>query len=204
MSGDYATAERWCAKVFDLVPTADDNPVAWVMARRVLGIVRSNQGDPDAGGRAVPRVGCRCHRARQSRALATVYLCVALIDAGRLPGRDQHRPRRRRGRTAHRPRPRLRRLLRLARRGSAHRSRPLDRGRGGPRPPTPSPTRFPVGLLRLARATAMLAARRGETDQALDQLAEAHALARRRMAPVRSRRHGGRCPPRARQLGRGG
>jgi DNA-binding CsgD family transcriptional regulator len=35
---------------------------------------------------------------------------------------------------------------------------------------------LPVGLLRLARAKAMLAARRGETDQALAQLAAAEAL----------------------------
>ena len=35
---------------------------------------------------------------------------------------------------------------------------------------------LPVGLLRLARATAMLAARRGETDVALAQLAAAEAL----------------------------
>ena len=48
MAGNYATAEGWCAKVFDLVPTPDDNPLAWGMARRVLGIVRSNQGDPAA------------------------------------------------------------------------------------------------------------------------------------------------------------
>jgi DNA-binding CsgD family transcriptional regulator len=35
---------------------------------------------------------------------------------------------------------------------------------------------LPVGLLRLARAKAMLAARRGESDEALHQLAAAHAL----------------------------
>ncbi len=47
MAGNYAAAERWCAKVFSLVPTVEENPVAWGMARRVLGVVRSNLGDPD-------------------------------------------------------------------------------------------------------------------------------------------------------------
>ena len=66
-------------------------------------------------------------------------------------------------------------LLRLARRRSAHRASAV-----GPRPQRSSPaTRFantlPVGLLRVARAGAMLAARRGETDRALGQLAEAEA-----------------------------
>ena len=39
----------------------------------------------------------------------------------------------------------------------------------------PAATTLPVGLLRLARSEAMLAARRGETDRALDQLVQAHA-----------------------------
>jgi len=40
----------------------------------------------------------------------------------------------------------------------------------------PLPETLPVGLLRLARAKAMLAARLGDTEQALDQLAVAQAL----------------------------
>ncbi|MGH9134991.1 MAG: ATP-binding protein, partial [Ilumatobacteraceae bacterium] len=82
MSGDYTTAERWSAKVFELVPTPDDNPAAWVMARRVLGFALSNQGDPDAAvdlcRQAVAAAG-----SAQGRALATLYLSVTLVDAGR-------------------------------------------------------------------------------------------------------------------------
>ena len=201
MAGNYATAEGWCAKVFDLVPTADDNPLAWGMARRVLGIVRSNQGDPDAAVELC-RASVAAAASAQGRALATVYLCVALIDAGdyqaaintaldavaegQLTGLD-------RGFGGYFDSLAAEALTRLGRWTEV----------AGVLARQPLADTLPVGLLRLARAKAMLAARRGETDQALDQLAAAHAL------PIDGwhqsvRRHDGRCPPRTRQLGRSG
>ena len=174
MAGNYITAEEWCAKVFDLTPTADDSPMAWGMARRVLGIVRSNQGDP---AEAVEL--CRASRAAavsaQGRALATLYLCVALGDAGdyqaalntaldavaegQLTGLD-------RGFGCYFDSLAAEALTRLGRWTEV----------AGVLGRQPLADTLPVGLLRLARAKAMLAARRGETDQAHDQLAAAHML----------------------------
>ena len=171
MSANYESAERWCAKVFDLVPTPDDNPAAWVMARRVLGIVRSNQGDPDQAVEHCREAVAAANNA-QGRALATLYLCVALIDAGhnqaainaaldavadgQLTGLDQ-------GFGGYFDSLAAEALTRLGRWSEA--ATVLARH--------PIPNTLPVGLLRVARAGAMLAARRGETDRAIRLLAEA-------------------------------
>ncbi len=171
MSGDYASAERWCDKVFDLVPTADDDPGPWVMARRVLGIVRSNQGDPDTAVELCRQAVAAATNA-QTRTLATLYLCVALIDAGchqaaidtaldavaegQLTGLD-------RGFAGYFDAVAAEALTVLGRWAEA--TSVLARH--------PAATTLPIGLLRLARSAAMLAARRGETDRALEQLAEA-------------------------------
>jgi tetratricopeptide (TPR) repeat protein len=81
LAGRDAGAEQWCAKVFELVQSPDDNPAAWSMARRALGIVRSNQGDPAT---AVELCGASMAAApnAQSRSLAGLYFCVTLGDAG--------------------------------------------------------------------------------------------------------------------------
>ena len=171
MSANYESAERWCVKVFDLVPTPDDNPAAWVMARRVLGIVRSNQGDPDQAVELCREAVAAANNA-QGRALATLYLCVALIDAGhnqaainaaldavaegQLTGLDQ-------GFGGYFDSLAAEALTRLGRWSEA--ATVLARH--------PIPNTLPVGLLRVARAGAMLAARRGETDRAIRLLAEA-------------------------------
>ncbi|HEY5875908.1 MAG TPA: LuxR C-terminal-related transcriptional regulator [Ilumatobacteraceae bacterium] len=173
MSGDYATAERWCAKVFDVVPTQDLNPAAWVMARRVLGITRSNQGDPDEAVELC-RESVGAATSAQGRALATLYLCVALLDAGenqaavntaldavadgQLTGLDQ-------GFGGYFDSLAAEALIRLGRWPEA--ATILVRH--------PTANTLPAGLLRVARAKAMLAARRGETDRALGQLAAAAA-----------------------------
>ncbi len=174
MAGNYSTAEEWCTKAFDQIPTADDNPMAWSMARRVLGIVRSNQGDPAA---AVELCGASVTAApnAQGRALATLYLSVALGDAGdyraalntaldavadgQLTGLD-------RGFGCYFDSLAAEALTRLGRWTEV----------AGVLARQPLADTLPVGLLRLARAKAMLAARRGETDQALAQLAAAEAL----------------------------
>ncbi|HVJ96047.1 MAG TPA: AAA family ATPase, partial [Acidimicrobiia bacterium] len=82
MSAHYESAERRCEKVFELVPVAEANPEAWAMARRVLGIVRSNEGDPDAAVQLC-RESVAATTSAQTRGLALIYLCVALLDAGR-------------------------------------------------------------------------------------------------------------------------
>ncbi len=174
MSGNYATAEQWCAKVFSLVPTPDDSPVAWAMARRVLGVERSNQGDPDEGVELC-RESLAAATSAQSRTFAAVYLCVALIDAGhyqaavnaaldalaegQLTGLDQRFGCYFGSLAAES----LTRLGRWSEAATVLAHQSVDDG-------------VPVALLRRARAEAMLAARRGETDRALGAVAEAHAL----------------------------
>jgi DNA-binding CsgD family transcriptional regulator/tetratricopeptide (TPR) repeat protein len=174
MAGHDAAAEGWCAKVFELVPTPEDNPLAWGMARRVLGIVRSNQGDP-AAGVELCRASVAAAVSAQGRALATLYLCVALGDSGdhqsalrctldavaegQLTGLD-------RGFGCYFDSLAAEALVRLGRWSEV--ASVLAR--------QPLVDTLPVGLLRLARVKAMLAARRGESEEALDQLAVAHAL----------------------------
>ncbi len=173
LSGDFATAEGWCERVFKLVPTPDDNPEAWVRARRVLGVARSNLGDPDEAVELC-REAVAAATGAQARALATVYLCLALIDAGhyhtaintaldavaegQLTGTDQ-------GFGGYFDALAAEALTTLGRWSEA--AALLARH--------PIPNTFPVGLLRLARAEALLAARRGDTDRALSQLAEGNA-----------------------------
>ena len=82
MSGVYDAAENWCHKVFDIVAIPDVNPLAWEMARRVLGIVRSHLGDPEVGVELC-RESVAVATSAQARVFANLYLCVALLDAGR-------------------------------------------------------------------------------------------------------------------------
>ena len=174
MSGNYATAERWCAKVFSLAPTPQQSPMAWTMARRVLGVVRSNQGGPDEGVELC-RESVAAATNAQGRTFATVYLCVALIDAGhyqaavnaaldavaegQLTGLDQRFGCYFGSLAAES----LTRLGRWSEAAAVLAHQSVDDG-------------VPVALLRRARAQAMLAARRGETDRAHSALADAHAL----------------------------
>lgn len=173
IAGDYQAAERWCEKVFGLIPSPDGDPAAWVRARRVLGIVRSYQGDPD---RAVElcRESVAAATEAQAHALATVYLSLALLDAGhyqeavnttldavaegRLTGLDQ-------GFGCYLDSLAAEALIRLGRWPAAEAI--LAR--------QPVPNTFPVGLLRLALTRAMLATRRGDRELALSHLAEAEA-----------------------------
>lgn len=174
MAGDDEAAEHWCAKVFALVTDPAADPGASSMASRVLGIVRSNQGDPAAGVGYCRTASTQATNA-QARALAAVYSCVALGDAGRYEDA-------------------------LAAAGDAvveGQRTGLDRGFGcyfdslaaealirlgrwdevaGVLARQPLADSLPVGLLRLARARAMLAARRGASAAAVEALADAHAL----------------------------
>ncbi|MEO7370634.1 MAG: AAA family ATPase, partial [Ilumatobacteraceae bacterium] len=174
MAADHMTAERWSNKALHVVAAAVDNPVAWAMAQRVLGIVRSDQGDPDAAVELCVQAAAAANSAH-ARGLANLYLIVALMDAGlyqsalntaldavadgHLTGLDQ-------GFGCYFDSLAADALVRLGRwpEAAANMAR------------HPADTTLPVGLLRLARARAMLAARLGETDRALGRLAEACAL----------------------------
>ncbi len=173
MSGHDATAEHWCTRVFDVVPTADDDPVAWGVARRVLGIVRSNQGDTEHAV-ALCRESVAAAGSAQARAFANVYLCVALIDAGHyraatntaLDSIAEAQLTGLHGFDCYFDSLAAEALTRLGRWSET--AIVLAR--------QPVPDTFPAGLLRLARARAMLAARLGDADRALGHLAEAQAL----------------------------
>jgi DNA-binding NarL/FixJ family response regulator len=174
MAGNDAAAEQWCAKVFELVPAAESDQLAWAMARRVLGIVRSNHGDPIQAVELC-RASVAAAANAQARALATLYLCVALNDAGeyqealnttldavadgQLTGLD-------RGFGCYLDSLAAEALIRLGRWSEI----------AGVLARQPLADTLPVGLLRLARTKAMLAARRGEPEQAVGQLAVAHEL----------------------------
>jgi ATP/maltotriose-dependent transcriptional regulator MalT len=172
MSGNYEAAERWCVRVFSVVRTRDDNAAAWGMARRVLGVVRSNQGDPDQAVELCQE-SVTAATGAQALAFAKVYLCVALIDSGRyqaavncaldavaeaqltgLHGFDCY-------------------FDSLAAEALVRRGRWPEAEAVLARQPVPGT--FPAGLLRLARARALLAARLGDVEQALGHLATAQA-----------------------------
>src|SRR4051812_4456768 len=171
MSGNYSAADRWCAKVFNVVRTPTESLRAWAMAHRVLGVVRSSQGDAEAAVEMC-RESVAAANGAQGRAFANVYLCVALLDAGDyqtavntaldavaealltgLHGFDCYLDSL--GAEA---------LIRLGRWSEA--AAVLAR--------QPIANTFPAGLLRFARASSMLAARLGDSDRAIALLADAH------------------------------
>jgi ATP/maltotriose-dependent transcriptional regulator MalT len=174
MAGDYAAADAWCAKVFEQVPTREVDPFAWGMAKRVLGIVRSNQGDP-AQGVALCRQAGEVATSALARTFASVYLCVALGDAGdhqaalntaldgaaegQLTGTD-------RGFGCYLDSLAAEALVRLGRWSEVP----------GVLARQPLAGTLAVGLLRLGRVNAMLAGRRGESDGALAELASLDSL----------------------------
>jgi DNA-binding CsgD family transcriptional regulator len=174
MSGNYSLAQRWCEKVFDVLPTPAGDQAAWAMASRVLGVVRSDQGDPNQAVELCRQSVAAAPNA-QTRALATVYLCVAMVDAGQyqlaintaldavaegqLTGLDS-------GFGSYFDALAAEALTRLGRWSAAETV--LIRHAGG--------ERLPVGRLRVVRAGAMLAARQGDSERALSLLEEARAL----------------------------
>ncbi|MEP7114027.1 MAG: AAA family ATPase [Ilumatobacteraceae bacterium] len=174
LAGRDAGAEQWCGKVFELVQSPGDNPGAWSMARRALGIVRSNQGDPVTGVELCGAAMVAAPNA-QSRALAGLYLCVTLGDAGEYAAElgtaqdavaEGHLTGLDRGYGCYFDSLAADALVRLGRWTEV----PIVLARH-PRPDT-----LPVGRLQLARVEAVLAARRGDTSEALAQLEIAHQL----------------------------
>jgi ATP/maltotriose-dependent transcriptional regulator MalT len=173
MSGRDESAEHWCKKVFDLVPTSDPDRLAWVMARRVLGVARSHLGHPEEA------VGlCREARAAatdaHARALASIYLGAVLLDAGR----TQEAVTTTLDAVAETQRSGLDRLFggyldALAAEGLTRLGRwPEAESVIASHTAT---DRFPLGVLRVACAGARLAARRGDSDCARSSLAIARA-----------------------------
>jgi DNA-binding NarL/FixJ family response regulator len=173
MSGAYDAAKRWCCKVFDLVATPEVNPLAWEMARRVLGVVRSHLDDPK-GGVELCRESVAVATSTQARALANLYLCVALLDARR----NEEAVNAALDAVAENQLAGLNRsfggysdalaaegLTRLGRWSEAE----TLLGRHA------AYDTLPVGALRVARAGAMLAARQGKSDRARALLADAQA-----------------------------
>lgn len=172
MAGNDADAARWCERVFTSVTTADQQPAAWGMARRVLGIVRCNQGDPERGVELCRESVVAANRA-QASAFANVYLCVALIDAGQyqsavdsaLDAIAEAQLTGLHGFDCYFDSLAAEALTRLGRWTEAEVL--LAR--------QPVAGTFPAGLLRFARSRALLAARLGDNERALEHLAAAHA-----------------------------
>ena len=196
----YSSAEQWCRKVFELIPDPDADPLAWVMARRILGAVRSAAGDPDEGV-ALCREAVAAAPSAQTRSFAALYLANTLLDAGRfreavnvaldavvdaqLAGLDRNFG-------GYLDALAGEALVRLGRWPEA--DNVLSRHVGV--------DALPVGAIRLARTGAMLAARRGDIDRARSLLARRSGPAGRPIPPSPTRLCGGRGLPRARTLGR--
>lgn len=81
MAHDLGAADRWCQDVFALVADADADPGAWATSCRVLGAVRSARGDPAEAVR-LSREAVAAADTPHAEALATMYLCLALLDLG--------------------------------------------------------------------------------------------------------------------------
>ena len=174
MAGHYELAEQWCVKALEVLGSPQVDISSWVMARRVQGVVHSCLGDPE-GGVVVCREAWSSAPTALGRALATLYYCVTLLDAGRsedcitvaldavaqgrLSGLDTSyggytdalaaEGLIRQGRWAE--------ATELLARHAHHEEN------------------LPVGILRVTRAEALLAARRGDPDRARALLAIASA-----------------------------
>jgi DNA-binding NarL/FixJ family response regulator len=173
MAGRYEVARGWCDRVFDVVTDPADDPGAWVMARRVLGIVLGHTGDPERGVELC-RDAVAAAPTAQVRTLAVLYLGVALLDAGRsqevvnvaldevaaaqLAGLDHSFG-------GYLDALAAEAMVRLGRWAEADAA--LARHMAY--------DTLPVGVLRVARAAALLAARRGDADLAASLLADAMA-----------------------------
>lgn len=174
MAGRYEVAEEWCTKALEVLGTPQVDVGSWVMARRVQGVVHSCLGDPE-GGVVVCREAWRSAPTALGRALATLYYCVALLDAGRneecvTVALDAVAQARLSGLDAsyggYSDALAAEGLIRQGRWAEADALLARHGGHDG---------NLPVGILRVARAEALLAARRGEVDRARELVAVAAA-----------------------------
>jgi DNA-binding CsgD family transcriptional regulator len=173
MEGHYEQAAQWCQRVFELIADPTEDPLSWAMARRTLGLGLSHCGQPTEGI-ALCREAHATAPTAQARALAMIYLCAVLLDdgcnqdavnaaldevaQGHLAGLDHSFGGYLDAQAAEG-------LMRLGRWSEAEATlaRHMDYDT------------LPVGALRVARAAAMLAARRGDHEAATKLLADAMA-----------------------------
>jgi DNA-binding NarL/FixJ family response regulator len=174
MLGHYDRAETHAQQVFELLEHSDDDPGAWVMARRVLGMAIGHAGNP-ARGLALCREAVERAPNAQTRMRALLYFAAALMDAGeyqdaanemldgaveaRLTGLDGSF-------AGYIDALAVEALARLGRHDEA--ANVFEHTQGA--------DAFPIGRARLAIAGAWSTARRGDRDRALALLAEADAL----------------------------
>lgn len=169
----FTSAEDWCRQLFEIVPEAGVDPPAWTMGRRVLGVALAALGHPE-------EAVARCREAveaaptAQARALARIYLSSVLLDVGASQDAvdcaqagvaEVDRAGIDRSTAGYLDAVAAEGLLRLGRWDEA--AGLLDRH--------PEPDHLPVGEIRLGRARALLAARRGDRVRAEAALFEAAA-----------------------------
>lgn len=169
----FTSAEDWCRQLFEIVPEAAVDPPAWTMGRRVLGVALAALGRPE-------EAVARCREAvaaaptAQARALARIYLSSVLLDVGasqeavdcaQAGVAEVDRAGIDRSTAGYLDAVAAEGLLRLGRWDEA--AGLLDRH--------PEPDHLPVGEIRLGRARALLAARRGDRVRAEAALFEAAA-----------------------------
>ena len=82
MLGRYDAADAHARRVFELLSIPAADPLAWSMARRVIGIAVDHRGDPTRGVELC-RDAVAAAPSALTRAIAVLYLAVALLDAGR-------------------------------------------------------------------------------------------------------------------------
>ena len=105
-------------------PAPEADPLAWAMARRVLGIVVDHGGDPGRGVELCREAVAAAPNA-QTKRLAVLYLGVALLDAGEYQDAVNEMLDAAADGATDRARPKLRRLPRRARGGRPAPARPV-------------------------------------------------------------------------------
>jgi len=82
MAGRYESAGRWCERAIVAAVSAQDDPLAWSMANRVRGVVLSHLGDV-FGGVELCREAVDVAPTAVATNLASTSYCIALFNAGR-------------------------------------------------------------------------------------------------------------------------
>lgn len=82
MHGNYQAAEACSRRALENLPGPEHDPMAWLTANRVLGIVVSHHGEPD-DGIALCRRSVDAAPSAHVRHLASIYLVLAQLAAGR-------------------------------------------------------------------------------------------------------------------------
>ena len=202
MAGRYESADELSRKAIDLTSTFDADPLAWVVARHVQGSVRNHLGEPDAGVELC-RDAFLAAPTAHSRGFCAFLYGVVLLSAGRTQEAinialdavaEGHRAGLDRSLGASTDAVAAEGLIRLGRWNEAEAI--LERHS--------TDDAVPLGALRVARAGAMVAARRGERDRARTAPRRGQRAPRRRDAPLVPCHGDRRRPSHPRRMGRGG